>query len=166
MFTDHPRGNLRFRWTADLETDQTSLLSTRVFSLDHQCPWREEGEELRVKLYAVEAQQRIDVAEMRAELDALKRAVFGKKSEKMPPMSREAGSNPPRAPNKKTGEIVSWRRSRFAFRASALEQVGVEIGPCWDRPMLAAAHEPTVRRMGGWGRSRGLVALSFLGARR
>jgi hypothetical protein len=31
---------------------------------------------------------------MRGQLEALTRAVFGKKSEKMPPMSREAGRKP------------------------------------------------------------------------
>lgn len=60
-------------------------MSTRVLPQDHQCPWRDEAEELR---------ERLD--RLSGEVDALKRAVFGKKSEKMPPMSREAGRKPSR----------------------------------------------------------------------
>lgn len=44
---------------------------------DHDCGWRS---------YAVALQG--DVEKLKAELDALKRQVFGKKSEKMPPMER------------------------------------------------------------------------------
>ena len=61
-------------------------MSKRVLPLDHHCPWREEAEELREKL-----------DHLAAEVEALKRAVFGKKSEKMPPMSREAARAPTRA---------------------------------------------------------------------
>jgi transposase len=68
------------------------LLSKRVLPEDHHCAWREEAEELRASLDTVQA----DVDRMRGELEALKRAVFGKKSEKMPPMSREAGRKPSR----------------------------------------------------------------------
>jgi transposase len=67
-------------------------LSRRVLPQDHFCPWREEAEELRAELDTVQA----DVDRMRGELDALKRAVFGKKSEKMPPMSREVARKPSR----------------------------------------------------------------------
>lgn len=67
-------------------------MSKRVLPEDHHCAWREEAEELRASLDTVQA----DVDRMRGELDALKRAVFGKKSEKMPPMSREAGRAPSR----------------------------------------------------------------------
>ena len=64
----------------------------RVLPEDHHCAWREEAEELRASLDTVQA----DVERMRGELEALKRAVFGKKSEKMPPMSREVGRKPSR----------------------------------------------------------------------
>ena len=45
---------------------------------EHQCGWRG---------FALE--QKTELEQLRAELDALKRAVFGRKSEKMPPMERE-----------------------------------------------------------------------------
>jgi transposase len=60
-------------------------LGSRVLPQDHFCPWREEAEELRT-----------DLDQLRAEVDALKRAVFGKRSEKMPPMSREVARSPSR----------------------------------------------------------------------
>lgn len=52
--------------------------SARELPLDHVCAWRDEAEELR---------QRVD--ELAAQLEALQRHVFGKRSEKMPPVSKE-----------------------------------------------------------------------------
>jgi transposase len=52
---------------------------------DHTCGWRTRALELEGQMGEV----RGVVAQMSAELEALKRAVFGRKSEKMPPMERE-----------------------------------------------------------------------------
>ena len=73
------------------------MLSRRELPRDHQCPWRDEAEELRGELDTV----RGDVAQLRAQLDTLQRAVFGKKSEKMPPMDREVARKPSREETRK-----------------------------------------------------------------
>jgi transposase len=59
-------------------------------------------------------------SKMVAELEALKRAVFGKKSEKMPPMSREAG----RAPSRE--ETRAKRAARAEVRDAKLVTEDVE----------------------------------------
>ena len=51
---------------------------SRALPQDHFCAWRDEAERLSG-----------EVAQMRGELDALKRHVYGKRSEKMPPIERE-----------------------------------------------------------------------------
>ena len=61
-------------------------MSGRELPQDHFCPWREEAEELRSKLGAVEDR-----------LAALERHLFGKKSEKMPSLAREVAKKPTRA---------------------------------------------------------------------
>ena len=45
---------------------------------DHRCEWRDEAEALRA-----------EVAELRAQFAKLQRHVFGKRSEKMPPVAEE-----------------------------------------------------------------------------
>lgn len=80
-------------------------MSTRVLPQDHFCPWREEAEELR---------ERLD--QLSGEVDALKRAVFGKKSEKMPPMSREAARKPSRE------ETTQKRAERAEIKAKLVTE--------------------------------------------
>ena len=80
-------------------------MAGRELPQDHFCPWREEAEELRQKLGAVEDR-----------LAALERHLFGKKSEKMPPLSREIGKTPTRAETQKTR----------AERAAAKEKLPTE----------------------------------------
>ncbi|AGC47883.1 IS66 family transposase Orf2 [Myxococcus stipitatus DSM 14675] len=50
----------------------------RELPMDHHCPWREEAEELRERLTALEQQ-----------VATLTRTVFGKKSERLPPPEEE-----------------------------------------------------------------------------
>lgn len=72
----------------------------RELPQDHFCAWREEAEELREKLTEVEKKLATNDGEMdkmRVQLEALTRAVFGKKSEKMPSLAREIGKKPTRA---------------------------------------------------------------------
>ncbi len=52
---------------------------------DHRCEWRDEAESLRA-----------EVGELRAQLAKLQRHVFGKRSEKMPPVA-QAIRDPARA---------------------------------------------------------------------
>lgn len=52
--------------------------AARELPLDHVCAWRDEAEDLR---------KRVD--ELTAQMEVLQRHVFGKRSEKMPPVARE-----------------------------------------------------------------------------
>jgi transposase len=82
-------------------------MSGRELPEDHFCPWRDEAEELRAELTEV----RGDVEKMRAQLEALTRAVFGKKSEKMPSLARELGKKPTRAETtKKRAELAAEKK--------------------------------------------------------
>lgn len=86
--------------------------------MDHFCPWREEAEELRAELGKLRADVEKGVVErdaeletMRAQLEALTRAVFGKKSEKMPSLARELGKKPTRAETtKKRAELAAEKK--------------------------------------------------------
>ena len=75
-------------------------MSGRELPQDHFCPWREEAEELRSKLDAVEDR-----------LAALERHLFGKKSEKMPSLACEIAKKPTRA------ETTKKRAERAAERS-------------------------------------------------
>lgn len=77
------------------------MMSGRELPQDHFCPWREEAEELRSKLDAVEDR-----------LAALERHLFGKKSEKMPSLAREIAKKPTRA------ETTKKRAERAAERSN------------------------------------------------
>ena len=86
--------------------------------MDHFCPWREEAEELRAELGKLRADVEKEVADrdvalekMRAQLDVLTRAVFGKKSEKMPSLAREVGKKPTRTETtKKRAELAAEKK--------------------------------------------------------
>ena len=89
-------------------------MAGRELPQDHFCPWREEAEELREKLGVVEqrlASNDAELERMRAQLEALTRAVFGKKSEKMPSLARELGKKPTRAETtKKRAELAAEKK--------------------------------------------------------
>ena len=86
--------------------------------MDHFCPWREEAEELRAELGKLRADVEKEVADrdvalekMRAQLDVLTRAGFGKKSEKMPSLAREVGKKPTRTETtKKRAELAAEKK--------------------------------------------------------
>ena len=85
--------------------------------MDHFCPWQE-AEELRAELGKLRADVEKEVADrdvalekMRAQLDVLTRAVFGKKSEKMPSLAREVGKKPTRTETtKKRAELAAEKK--------------------------------------------------------
>src|ERR1700750_1975854 len=52
---------------------------------DHFCPWRDAAERLSARLDEVQQKLR----DVEAKLEALHRRLFGKKSEKVPPVERE-----------------------------------------------------------------------------
>lgn len=89
------------------------MAGRRELPQDHFCAWREEAEELRAELDAVRAQ----VDQMRGQMNALTRAVFGKKSEKMPPVARDIAKKPTRA------EITKARAERAAAKAKVPTEI-------------------------------------------
>ena len=62
---------------------------------DHECEWKESALTLQKQLDDVAEKQRLQ----QEQFDALKQKIFGKSSEKMPPMEREVrrGEQPDRA---------------------------------------------------------------------
>jgi transposase len=91
-------------------------MAGRELPQDHFCPWRDEAEELRNKLAQVEdrlATNDGELEKMRAQLEALTRAVFGKKSEKMPSLAREVGKKPTRAETTKKRAEIAAEKSKL-----------------------------------------------------
>ncbi|NOJ99078.1 transposase, partial [Corallococcus coralloides] len=81
----------------------------RVLPLDHFCPWREEAEELRERMTSLESK-----------MAALERRVFGKKTEKIPPVAQELRSESP-SPEEETARTeaaLARRRERAAQKAA------------------------------------------------
>ena len=82
---------------------------------DHHCPWREEAEALREDLDVVSGK----VEKLEGELDSLRRAVFGKKSEKLPSIRDQLrvgdGRNSPAA--------TARRKERAEAKAQLPEQL-------------------------------------------
>jgi len=73
---------------------------------DHDCPWKDRTERLES-----------EVTDLKAKLDALQRKVFGKTSEKMPPMDREVRRGAKVDPEKR----LQTRRTNAELRAKKLE---------------------------------------------
>ena len=92
------------------------VTSPRELPQDHFCPWREEAEELRSELDAV--QQR---------LAAIERHLFGEKSEKVPSLARELAKKPSRAETTKT------RADRAAVKAKTPTETGAGEGMATER---------------------------------
>jgi transposase len=88
-------------------------------SKEHVCEWRSQATELKGKLTAAEQQ----IAELNEKLDALQKKVFGKSSEKMPPMDREVrrGVKPDPA------QRAAKRRSNAERRTSQVETEHVPV---------------------------------------
>ena len=79
---------------------------------DHKCGWKRWAAELESKLLVV-----------MGEMDALKRQVFGKKSEKMPPMDREVRKQRPADPE----ATQARRRKNAELRAIRVETEDVHL---------------------------------------
>ncbi len=73
----------------------------RVLPLDHFCPWREEAEELKERLTALEGKTA-----------ALERRVFGKKSERLPPVAAELRGEQTSAESKAARDEASKKKRR------------------------------------------------------
>ena len=108
---------------------------------DHSCAWKTEAEKLRADLDATRA-----VADkMRAQLDALTRKVFGKTSEKMPPMEREVRRDETADPS----ETREKRRRAAELRTTRAvsEDVKVELAKD-DRVCAHCGTDANVRAIG------------------
>ena len=90
---------------------------------EHDCGWKSYAQHLQDQLGKVLEMQQTQ----QAELDALKRQLLGKKSEKMPPMDREVRRGNPVAPE----TVQQKRRKNAELRAKKLltETVDVSVPP-------------------------------------
>ncbi|MGO9066508.1 MAG: transposase domain-containing protein [Myxococcaceae bacterium] len=87
-------------------------------SEDHECAWRDEAERLGEELAHVKADQSEKLAQLEAQLAALQRHVFGKRSEKMPPVAEELRAGRPLDPE----AVQARRRAARAEKAELPER--------------------------------------------
>jgi transposase len=90
---------------------------------DHACEWRAEAVELKAKLSA--AEQRI--ADLDEKLRAIQQKVFGKSSEKMPPMDREVRRGAPADPAAR--QAARRRNAEIRDQQVQTEHVVVPVPP-------------------------------------
>ena len=86
---------------------------------EHECAWKEHALDLQKQLDDVAEKQRLQ----QEQLEALKQKLFGKSSEKMPPMEREARRG--EAPDPEKSQVK--RRANAALRAAKIK---TEVPPC------------------------------------
>jgi transposase len=100
---------------------------------DSTCPWKEKAIELEEKL-----------VDLIAQVEALKRQVFGKKSEKMPPMNREVVKQRPVDP----AATQALRRKHAELRAIRVE-TKEEFHPIPAKDLTCPkCHSTTLKKMG------------------
>lgn len=93
---------------------------------DHECEWKEYALTLQKQLEDVAEKQRLQ----QEQLEALQKKIFGKSSEKMPPMEREARRGEPPAPEKS----LAKRRANAELRASKIKTETADVKvPATDR---------------------------------
>jgi transposase len=90
-----------------------------VPSGDHDCDWKEYALQLQQQLADVAEKQR----QQEEQLDALKKKIFGKRSEKMPPMDREVRRGKAKDPEQRQ----QARRANAELRAKRLETESVNV---------------------------------------
>ena len=99
---------------------------------EHECAWKEHALDLQKQLDDVAEKQRLQ----QEQLEALKKKIFGKSSEKMPPMEREARRGEPPAPEKS----LAKRRANAELRAAKIKTETVEVKvPAADRRVAPRA---------------------------
>lgn len=86
---------------------------------DHECEWKEYALTLQKQLEDVAEKQRLQ----QEQLEALQKKIFGKSSEKMPPMEREARRGEPPAPEKS----LAKRRANAELRAAKIKTETVDV---------------------------------------
>src|SRR5688572_22273718 len=97
---------------------------------DHDCGWKEYALQLQKQLADLADAQKKQLAEVAAQqrehqeqLEALKKKLFGKKTEKMPPMDREVRRKRPSDP----AQRLQTRRANAELRAKRLETELVKV---------------------------------------
>jgi len=86
---------------------------------DHECEWKEYALTLQKQLDDVAEKQRLQ----QEQLEALQKKIFGKSSEKMPPMEREVRRGEPPAP----GSSLAKRRANAELRAAKIKTETVDV---------------------------------------
>ena len=86
---------------------------------EHSCEWREEAVELKDQLSAAQEQ----IAELTEKLEAIQKKIFGKSSEKMPPMDREVRRGNPPDPKARAEK----RRKNAEARAAKVETEDIDV---------------------------------------
>lgn len=86
---------------------------------EHECAWKEHALDLQKQLDDVAEKQRLQ----QEQLEALKQKIFGKSSEKMPPMEREARRG--EAPDPEKSQVK--RRANAALRAAKIKTEVVDV---------------------------------------
>jgi transposase len=105
----------------------------RELPQDHFCPWREEAEELRERMTSLEAK-----------MAALERRVFGRKTEKLPPVAKELkpSSTSPEDEAARAASALQMRRERAARKAAgAMEREVPHEVPAEERRCPACGRE-------------------------
>ena len=94
----------------------------------HTCEWRDEAERLRGEVSGLQQQ----LAALAGNLQSLQRAVFGKRSEKMPPIGKQLRGDKPASPE----EALKKRRANKAARAAMPEREVHHAVPAEDKVCL------------------------------
>jgi len=91
----------------------------------HTCEWRDEAERLRGEVSGLQEK----LTALAGNLEALQRAVFGKRSEKMPPVGKQLRGDKPASPE----EALKKRRANKAARAAMPEREVHHAVPAEDK---------------------------------
>jgi transposase len=81
---------------------------------EHDCAWKSHAQQLSD-----------DLERVKAELEAIKRRVFGKKTEKMPPMAREVKRDQPSDPEQ--GQLTRRKNAELKAKVVEIETVPVPV---------------------------------------
>ena len=118
-------------------TNATSVAKRRE---EHRCEWRDEAERMRTEL----GETRTKLDDVTAQLEAIKRKVFGKSSEKLPPMDRELRRGEKADP----GETQRRRRANAELREKVVSEEVKSTVPEEQRRCPLCDNGGTIRTLG------------------
>ncbi len=107
----------------------------RVLPLDHQCAWREEAEELKAEVGRISG----ELDALKSQLTALQRHVFGKRTERLPPVASELRGEATSAEEKAARDAAAQKKRRERAARKATECPTREI---WHVVPADARHCP------------------------